>query len=107
MEYSWDSCNPLTNTTEEEEEEQESLDNADVKKIRTLPENVLTTSLKKLLSIAKLKIDSNPNVMKCSCGHVCGSKGNPVFKKPSSSKVVKKNQGSHEVIIDSLFIILI
>ena len=72
-------------------------------------ENDLTNSLKKLLSLAKLH--STKPVVKCSCGHVCGvnttsattsSKSTPQFKKPATTKVVKKTPVVHEVIFRSV-----
>ncbi|XP_018573736.1 protein cramped [Anoplophora glabripennis] len=86
LEYSWEK-NATKSETVELECKQENVElngdisNDDSKKLD------LSDSLSKLLSVAKLHY--RKNIIKCPCGHVCGTKNNVQLKRAMESKIRK------------------
>ncbi|KAJ8911082.1 hypothetical protein NQ315_000542 [Exocentrus adspersus] len=83
LEYSWES--PFkTEATEGEcksDTTNEDMQDENLKKLD------LSHSLSKLLSVAKLHY--RKNIIKCPCGHVCGSKNNVRLKRAMEPKIIK------------------
>lgn len=85
LEYSWDSPKKESKTEEEVGAEvQQSADNDSDVNVMNLD---VSYSLSQLLSIAKLHY--RKNIIKCACGHVCGSKNDVQLKRAVQSKIMK------------------
>lgn len=86
LEYSWEK-NPIKVETVENECKQENIEmNGDISNDGSKKLD-LSDSLSKLLSVAKLHY--RKNIIKCPCGHVCGTKNNVQLKRAMESKIRK------------------
>lgn len=86
LEYSWEK-NSTKVETEESECKPENIEmNGDISNDGSKKLD-LSDSLSKLLSVAKLHY--RKNIIKCPCGHVCGTKNNVQLKRAMESKIRK------------------